>query len=825
MTSKTRSTTTTALAVAITAVLAAAPSYAALKAPAAAKPGQASKAAPKAPAAQAPLFSKPGHPYGINLKAPAEDSYDSFIVSFKKGAKPSADLQRQLDSVGKLLGTRIAVERTLGTGAQLVRLGRDIDVGERKQLEAALMANPSVRAVEPNGRMYRAAEPNDPLFAQQWHYQGGGMGINATEAWDSVDGTDYIVAVLDTGQVNHEDLDGQFIAGYDFISDPANARDGDGRDPDPNDEGDWDSKYDSSWHGTHVAGTVAAATDNNLGVAGVAHGAKVQHVRVLGNAGGTFADINDAIVWASGGSVPGVPANETPAHIINLSLGGATVCPAAMQDAVDIARSNGTMVIAAAGNSSSEVADFSPAGCNGVVAVAGTGPNNTKYASTNFGEGISVAAPAGSGVVPETDQVLSTLNDGAEGQGADSYAWYAGTSMASPHVAGTAALILEASGGELDADAIETILRNTGYAANGLVTGCDTIDMWCASLIDAGRAVAVASGEEDLPADPPGPPPPPPPTELENGVAVELGDMISGTDQYFVLNVPEGQGSVIFNLDPATGAVGDSDIYVRYGSRPNNSTFDCRPWTGGTVAEACSFDNPQAGEWHVRVVAYSASSGYSVKGTYSSDGPPPPPPPTQLENGVTVGDISVGAGEELFFVLDVPADATDLNFTMAGGTGDADLYVREGELPTSAVYDCRPYLAGNNEACDFPTPAAGQWFVRIAGFSAATGVSLTASYTGDEEPGGESPQDLMARYVFALKGQRIRVPLAWTGGEGEQVDVLFNGEIVATSANNGVFNHTFTAEAVGPGSATYQVCNAGTSDCSAEFTVNYTARR
>src|SRR5690606_24843920 len=145
--------------VAITAVLAAAPSYAALKAPAAGKPGQASKAAPKAPATQAPLFSKPGHPYGINLKAPAENSYDSFIVSFKKGAKPSADLQRQLDSVGKLLGTRIAVERTLGTGAQLVRLGRDIDVGERKQLEAALMANPSVRAVEPNGRMYRTHEP------------------------------------------------------------------------------------------------------------------------------------------------------------------------------------------------------------------------------------------------------------------------------------------------------------------------------------------------------------------------------------------------------------------------------------------------------------------------------------------------------------------------------------------------------------------------------------------------------------------------------------------------------------------------------------------
>ncbi|NLF31328.1 MAG: S8 family serine peptidase, partial [Planctomycetes bacterium] len=768
MTSKIGNTTTTALAVAIGAVLFAAPAYSATKAPAKSKVA-ARVAAPQKPAVKKPVFAKPSDAYGLHLKAPADGSYQEFIVSFQKGAKPAADFQSRLDAVGRQIGARISVERTLGTGAQLIRLDRSIDVVERKALHAALMARGDVRDVEPNGYAHRFLEPNDPLFPQQWHYQPGPMGINATEAWDSVNGEGYVVAVLDTGQVEHEDLEGQFIAGYDFISDPENARDGDGRDPDPNDEGDWDSKYDSSWHGTHVAGTIAALTDNGIGVAGVAHGAKVQHVRVLGNLGGAWTDVSDAIIWASGGSIEGVPDNETPADVINLSLGGGVPCQTFMQDAVDIATGNGSLVVIAAGNSSSDVSGFSPASCEGAPAIAGTGPDNTRYQSTNFGLGIAVAAPAGAGFgFPETDQVLSTLNTGATVQEEDAYAWYAGTSMAAPHVAATAALILEASGGTATLGEIETILKNTAYASNGLVTNCDTESRWCGSLIDAGYAVAVASGAKELPEDPPPPPPPPPPTELENGVTVELGEMGSGNESFFVLEVPEGQAYLTFTMAPGTGATGDSDLYVRYDGLPNDDDWDCRPWTGGVVMETCSFENPQAGNWYVRIDAFSSSNGYNLTGTYS-DEPPPPPPMTELENGVAITDISVGAAAEELFFIDVPEDATDLVVTMSGGTGDADMYVKYDAIPTNTLWDCRPFLSGNNESCNFATPDAGRWYVRLRGWSAATGISLVASYVDAGDPGGAAPEDLDARYVFAIRGQRIRVPLVWTGGEGEQV--------------------------------------------------------
>lgn len=181
--------------------------------------------------------------------------------------------------------------------------------------------------------------PNDPQYTNQWHYKGT-YGIDAPAAWDIITGsTDIVVAVIDTGICNHADLAGRYLPGYDFVSDVLVANDGGGRDGDASDPGDWitaaedGSGYfagcgasDSSWHGTHVAGTIGAASNNNFGVAGINWVSKILPVRVLGKCGGNTSDIIDGMRWAAGLTVAGVPANPYPAKVLNMSLGGSGAC-------------------------------------------------------------------------------------------------------------------------------------------------------------------------------------------------------------------------------------------------------------------------------------------------------------------------------------------------------------------------------------------------------------------------------------------------------------------------------------------------------------------
>src|SRR5688572_31413584 len=422
------------------------------------------------------------------LAASAADAgfTDRIIVKYRNAPAASTSLAgaTRMGAAAEMSAQRFGVAmsglRTTALGSQVLKVNRKMSLAEAERLAADIAANdPNVEYAEPDRIMRRTFTPNDPRYNEQWHYFEAAGGINAPTAWDKATGTGVVVAVIDTGYRPHADLNANILPGYDFISDTFVANDGNGRDSSALDPGDWINPSEcgpgdpatfeaSSWHGTHVAGTVAARTNNSVGVAGVAFNARVVPARVLGKCGGFTSDIADAIIWSSGGTVNGVPANANPAKVISMSLGGGGACGATTQSAINTARSNGASVIVAAGNSNANAANFSPASCSGVVTVAAVGRNGGKASYSNFGATVEIAAPGGSGGV---NSVLSTLNAGQMGPGADSYALYNGTSMATPHVAGVVALMLSVNN-SLTPTQVTTLLQSTARAFPATCSQC-----------------------------------------------------------------------------------------------------------------------------------------------------------------------------------------------------------------------------------------------------------------------------------------------------------------------------------------------------------------
>jgi serine protease len=583
------------------------------------------------------------HTAGLD-SAPA---HDRFIVKYRDGSAQrtnAAALNRSLTAAanatlhGKALGLKKL--RRISTGAEVLTTARKLRAQEAESLMRQLAADPNVEYVEVDRLMKPVASANDTYYnSHQWHYWEAAGGIKADQAWDVTNGAGVVVAVIDTGITSHSDLNANILPGFDFISDTTMSRDGNGRDNNPRDEGDWFNAGEcgqnyasgSSWHGSHVAGTVAAVTNNNSGVAGVAYGAKVVPVRVLGKCGGYTSDIVDGIVWASGGSVSGVPANPNPAEVINMSLGGGGACSASYQNAINSAVSRGSTVVVAAGNSNANTSGFTPASCNNVIAVASTTRSGGRSSFSNYGSLIDVAAPG--------SDIASTVNSGSTTPTSEGYSLMSGTSMAAPHVAGVAALMQAAAGGSLTPAQVESTLKSTLRP--------------------------------------------------------------------FPVSIDRDIGDGIVNAKAAVDAVSDGG--------------------GG--------------------------------GGGGGDG--------VLDKGVAETGLSAGSGSEILYTFQVPSGASNLVFTMSGGSGDADLYVRRGSAPTDSSYDCRPYRSGNNESCSFAAPTAGTYYVRLKAYSSFSGVSLVADYTAGGGGGGGSPQTYTNSGDYTIRDRAtVESPITVSGRSG-----------------------------------------------------------
>ncbi|RKH83125.1 peptidase S8 [Corallococcus sp. AB045] len=395
--------------------------------------------------------------------------------------------QAFLSETQHLLRYEVSQPQAMSGGTPTVRA---LTEAEHVRVLQQVQAVQGVQNAESNLRVRPLAVPNDPLYSRQWHYKN----MNLPAAWDLGTGSESIVvAVVDTGITKHPDLDTRVLTGMDFISSTANAGDGDGVDTDPTDNGKDLPNGGSSYHGTHVAGTIGASSNNGTGVAGVTwSGRNILPVRVLGTQGGSTADIIAGITWASGGTVTGVRANTTPARVINMSLGGSGAPSSQLQSAINAAVERGAILVVAAGNENENTSNSYPCNQQNVICVGAARFNGKRASYSNFGTQVDVMASGGQTSEDRNgdgfpDGVLSTLPNSSN---QPSYDWYQGTSMATPHVAGIVALMLEHDP-KLTAADVEAILKDTADTSSQCSEGCG------AGLVDALAAVRRAKGIVD----------------------------------------------------------------------------------------------------------------------------------------------------------------------------------------------------------------------------------------------------------------------------------------------------------------------------------------
>lgn len=589
------------------------------------------------------------------------------------GTRATVAELRQAQALGSRLGLTLQDGHSIAPDMQVMTASGMSSA----TLARRLAADSEVLSVHVDQRRRTHAAVSDPLYAGgsgfspasgQWYLRSASntlvSAINAETAWSLTTGSaGVIVAVLDTGvRWNHPDLDGKLVGGYDFISESVIANDGDGRDSNPADPGDWISSTenssdatlkgcgvsDSSWHGTQMAGLIGASTNNASGMAGLGRHVRVLPVRVLGKCGGYDSDIIAGMRWAAGLTVPGVPANPNPARVISMSLGypddSASGCTAADPYSVAVAEVHaaGAVVVASAGNDGRKV--NKPANCPGVISVAGLRHAGTKNGFSSLGPEVSIAAPAGNCVNLGGEclyPILSTSNTGTTTPSCHTHTTggsdaAVGTSFAAPLVSGTAALMLAANPALTPAQVLSLLKSSArGFPSSGAgvgVSSCvagisaDQDECYCttgtcgAGMLDAGAAVRAAAGT--LPIARIG----------ETSTRIDLGSA----------TLLDGSGSSVAAGRTLAGygwALGDGTL-ARFNGTTGGSTASVSALGSGLVAVTLTIGDSAGASASSSAVLRTGPAPSATCGTDSSDGAgtPAATTPASEDSGGALGE-------------------------------------------------------------------------------------------------------------------------------------------------------------------------------------------
>ncbi|MGI2898620.1 S8 family peptidase [Shewanella algae] len=615
-----------------------------------------------AAALSSPLVLAQDYQAQLHAVNPAKAIKDQYIVVFNTPAVINLNDPNGVSAYASSMGARLANEHGIEVRQNFGNSLNGVLVKANAAQIQSLLKDPNIKYVEQDQRV-----SIEPMVEAAGDQGGATWGLDRIDQRDlplnsnyhyDYDGSGVTAFVIDTGVRNtHNEFGGRASSGYDFI------------------DNDNDSS-DCNGHGTHVAGTIGGSTY------GVAKNVNIVGVRVLNCSGsGTNSGVISGINW--------VKNNAQGPSVANMSLGGGA--SQALDDAVNAAVAAGISFVVAAGNDNSNACNYSPARAANAVTVGSTTSTDSRSSFSNYGTCLDIYAP-GSSITSAWYNSNSATNT------------ISGTSMASPHVAGVAALYL-AENPALSPTQLTNLL--VSRASSGKVgdakTGSPNKLLYSLAGDDGGCG-------NDCPSDD---------TPLDNGVGISVSG-VQGSSNYFYIDVPAGAADL--NIDLAGGS-GDADLYVSQGSKPTFNSYQCRPYKSGNN-ESCSFSSPAEGRWYVMLQGYSAYSGATLTATHSAGGGCGS---DCLENGVPKSNLSGSAGSEQHFTVQVPAGVS-LNIATSGGSGDADLYVRAGAAPSTSVYDCRPYKNGNSESCSFQVTQAATYHVMIRGYSAFSGMQLLASF-------------------------------------------------------------------------------------------------